>query len=265
MSGEMVDIKMNDGIADAYLSRPDAEGTYPGVLLLIDAFGLRPRIEEMADRIATKGFVVLAPNVFYRAGRAPVISLDGLGDPERRGAIFEQIMPLLKELTTERIVSDAHAYLETLEKAGRGPVAITGYCLGGRLGWRVAVAYPDRVAAVGAFHTGGLVTEDQDSPHLGASEVHAELYFGFADNDHSMTTESIEALTQALDAAGVSYRSEVYEGAAHGYTMSDTPAYDEAAAERHFEALFDLLGRTVATNERHLGGRERLSRRFGGA
>jgi carboxymethylenebutenolidase len=242
----MVEIETNDGIADAYLSRPDEEGTYPVVLLLIDAFGLRSRIQEMADRIAAQGFVVLAPNVFYRAGRAPVIPLDGLGDPEKRGAIFEQIMPLMKELTTERIVNDADAYLQTLEQTGRGPVAITGYCLGGRLGWRIAVAYPDRVAAVGAFHAGGLVTEDQDSPHLSASEAQAEFYFGFADNDHSMTAESIATLTQALDAAGTSYRAEVYEGAAHGYTMSDTPAYDEAAAERHFDALFALLGRTIA-------------------
>lgn len=246
MSSEMVDIETQDGVADAYLSRPEEEGTYPAVLLLIDAFGLRPRIEKMADRIAAKGFVVLAPNVFYRSGRAPVISLDGLGDPEKRGAIYEQIMPLIKELTTERIVSDADAYLQTLEQAGRGPVAITGYCLGGRLAWRIAVAYPDRVAAMGAFHTGGLVTEDQDSPHLSASEVHAELYFGFADNDPSMTAESIATLKQALDPAGTSYRAEVYEGAAHGYTMSDTPAYDEAAAERHFDALFALLGRTIA-------------------
>lgn len=246
MSGEMVDVKTKDGVADAYLARPDGEGPYPSVLLLVDAFGLRPRIEEMADRIAAKGFVVLAPNVFYRAGRAPVISLDGLGDSDKRGAIFAQVMPLMKDLTSERIVSDADAYLGLLEEVGRGPIAMTGYCLGGRLGWRIAAAYPDRVAAVGAFHTGGLVTEDQDSPHLSAGDLKAELYFGFADNDHSMSAESIATLTQALDTAGVSYRATVYEGAAHGYTMSDTPAWNEAAAERHFEDLFDLLGRTVA-------------------
>jgi carboxymethylenebutenolidase len=246
MSGETIDIETKDGVADAHLARPDAEGSFPGVLLLIDAFGLRPRIEEMADRIAAQGFVVLAPNVFYRAGRAPVVSLDGLDDPEKRGEIFQQIMPLMQELTTERIVSDADAYLGKLEEIARGPVALTGYCMGGRLGWQIAVAYPQRVAALGAFHTGGLVTEAQDSPHLIAGEISAELYFGFADNDHSMPAESIATLEKALDEAGASYVSEVYEGAAHGYTMSDTPAYDEAAAERHFAALSDLLGRTVA-------------------
>lgn len=245
MSSETIDVKTKDGVADAYLARPDGEGSYPGVLLLIDAFGLRPRIEQMADRIAAQGFVVLAPNVFYRAGRAPVISLDGLDDPEKRGTLFQKIMPLMAELTPERVVSDGGAYLDKLAELADGPVALTGYCLGGRLGWRIAAAYPERVAAVGAFHAGGLVTEDADSPHLSASEIDAELYFGFADNDHSMNAEQIATLERALDEAGVTYVSEVYEGAAHGYTMSDTPAYDEAAAERHFQALFDLLGRTV--------------------
>lgn len=246
MSSETIDIQTRDGVADAYLSRPDQPGSHPGVLLLIDAFGLRERIEEMADRIAAKGFVVLAPNVFYRAGRAPVFSLDGLGDPERRGELFQKIMPLMQELTPERIVSDGDAYLGRLQQMSSGPVALTGYCMGGRLGWRLATAYPDRVAALGAFHTGGLVTDDPQSPHLSAAELSQELYFGFADNDHSMTAENITTLTQALDAAGASYTAEIYEGAQHGYTMSDTPAYDETAAERHFEALFELLSRTVA-------------------
>lgn len=246
MSGQSIDIETKDGVADAYLARPDGEGSHPGVLLLIDAFGLRPRIEEMADRIAAQGFVVLAPNVFYRAGRAPVISLDGLDDPDKRGALFQQIMPLMKDLTKERVLSDAEAYLDKLQQLAPGPVALTGYCLGGRLGWQIAAAYPQRVAALGAFHTGGLVSEGPDSLHLIAGEISAELYFGFADNDHSMTAESIATLEKALDQAGASYVAEVYEGAEHGYTMSDTPAYNEAAAERHFGALFDLLGRTLA-------------------
>jgi dienelactone hydrolase len=104
----------------------------------------------------------------------------------------------------------------------------------------------DRIAALGAFHAGGLVSDDEDSPHLSAGAISAELYLGHADNDQSMTPEHIAALEQALDQAGVRYRSELYEGAAHGYTMSDTAAYDETAAERHFTELFALLDRTIA-------------------
>jgi carboxymethylenebutenolidase len=245
MRSGMIDVRTQDGVADAYLARPDDE-RHPGVLLVVDAFGLRPQIERMAHRIAGHGFVVLAPNVFYRAGRAPVVSLDGLDDPEQRGRVFERVMPLIRELTPERIVRDGGAYLDRVEEVGPGPVAITGYCMGGRIGWRIAAAYPERVAALAGFHVGGLVTDDDDSPHRSAGTIAAEVYLGFADNDRSATPEQIAELERALGAAGVRYRSELYRGAAHGYTMADTPSYDHAAAERHYTALFSLLERTLA-------------------
>jgi carboxymethylenebutenolidase len=141
------------------------------------------------------------------------------------------------------IERDGPAYFDAL---GDGPVAITGYCMGGRAGWALAAAYPDRVAALGGFHVGGLVTDAPDSPHTRAGDIAAEVYFGHADNDRSMNPEQIAALDGAMDAAGVVHRTEVYAGAAHGYTMADTPAYDEAAAERHYRELFALLDRTVA-------------------
>ena len=242
----MVDVRTPDGIADAYLARPDDDGRHPGVLLVMDAFGLRPQIEQMADRIASHGYVVLAPNVFYRAGRAPVAQMPDPGEPAQREPFMEKIRPLMQELTPERIVRDGAAYLDRLEEVGRGPVAITGYCMGVRVGWRIAAAYPERVAALGGFHGGGLVTDDEDSPHRSAGRIAAELYLGHADNDRSMTAEQIATLERALDDAGVRYRSEVYAGAMHGYTMADTAAYDEAAAERHFSELLGLLDRTVA-------------------
>jgi carboxymethylenebutenolidase len=102
------------------------------------------------------------------------------------------------------------------------------------------------VAALGGFHVGGLVTDGDDSPHRKSGSIGAEVYFGHADNDRGMNPDMIAALDTAMDDAGVVHRTEVYEGAAHGYTMADTPAYDEAAAERHYEALFALLDRTVA-------------------
>src|SRR5262245_19753085 len=103
MPGETIDIDTPDGVADAYLARPD-DGRHPGVLLVIDAYGLRPQIERMAERIAERGYVVLAPNVFYRAGRAPVVPLDGIDDPDRRSEVFGRVMPLVRAWTPERIV-----------------------------------------------------------------------------------------------------------------------------------------------------------------
>jgi len=237
----MVEITTPDGVADAYLSRPD-DGDHPGVLFLMDAYGLRPAIEAMADRIAADGYTVLAPNLFYRAGRPPVLPIPDFADPDARTRFFEQVRPLMNELTPERLASDGAAYLDELP----GPVALTGYCMGGRVAWRISAAHPDRVSALAGFHVGGLVTDAPDSPHRSAGDLRGELYFGFADHDRSMSAEQIATLEQALDEVGARYRSEIYEGAAHGYTMEDTPAYDESASERHFRELHSLLDRALA-------------------
>jgi carboxymethylenebutenolidase len=245
MPSSTVDVPTKDGVADAYLTRPDGDDPHPGVLFIMDAFGLRPRIEEMADRIAQQGYVVLAPNVFYRAGRAPRFPMPDFADPDARTRFMGTIGPLMEQLTPERTASDGAAYLDYLAGVAPGPVAITGYCMGARMGWRIAAAHPDRVAALGSFHAGGLVTDAPDSPHLSARDLKADLYFGHADQDRNMTPEQIAALERALDEAGARYRSELYEGATHGYTMADTAAYDETSSERHFAELFALLERAL--------------------
>lgn len=241
----MIEVATPDGVADCYLTRPDDDAAHPGVLFVIDAIGLRQRIKDMADRIASQGYVVLAPNIFYRAGRAPLWPDVNLADPEARAEFMKKLDPIRAALTPEAMTSDGGAYLDKLTELSEGKVGITGYCMGGRHGWQIAASYPDRVAALGGFHTGGMVTGGDDSPHLRAPEVKATVYWGHADNDQSMTPENIATLDRAMDDAGVSHTTEVYTGAMHGYTMADQGAYNEAAAERHFAALFDLLERTL--------------------
>jgi carboxymethylenebutenolidase len=245
MNGSTIDVPTPDGVADCYLTKPADGGPHPGVLFMIDAIGLRPRIEEMADRIADQGYVVLAPNVFYRGGRAPLWETPDLRDPESRASFFESLGPMMGVLTPAAVVSDGGAYLDKLGELTDGPVGVTGYCFGGWMGWTIAAAYPDRVAALGGFHAGRMVTENEDSAHLLAPRVRGEVYWGHADQDQSMTPENIATLDRAMDEAGVRHTTELYEGAQHGYTMSDMGAYNEAAAERHFTALFALLGRAV--------------------
>ncbi|MET7960469.1 dienelactone hydrolase family protein [Micromonospora zamorensis] len=243
-----VDIPTSDGVADASLIRPDGDGPFPAVLLFMDAFGPRPRLVEMAERIAERGYLVLTPHLFYRGGRAPLFDLSRLGEADQRGALFAKIAPLAQALTPEAISRDTAAYLDFLaarDDVRPGPVAITGYCLGGTNALRAIEAHPDRIAAIASFHGGHLVTDAPDSPHQGVGSITGEVYFGHADADQSATPEQIATLEQALDAAGVRYRSEVYEGAHHGFTMADTPMYDEKATERHWAALFDLLDRTL--------------------
>jgi carboxymethylenebutenolidase len=243
-----LDVPTPDGVADAFLVRPDGDGPFAAVIMYMDAFGLRPRLEEMAGRIAERGYAVLVPNLLYRGGRAPQFDLAGLSDPARRGEVFDQVMPLVGALDNAAITRDAGAYLDFLaaqDGVAPGSVVLVGCCMGGTNALRTIEAYPNRVAGVASFHGGRIVTDRPDSPHRRVGAVTGELYFAHADNDRSMTPEQIRTLEAALDAAGVRYRSEVYEGAGHGFTMADTAAYDEAAEKRHWENLFGFLNRVL--------------------
>ncbi|MGW1560448.1 dienelactone hydrolase family protein [Streptomyces sp. NPDC002144] len=247
VQGTALDITTEDGVADAYVAHAADGSARPGVLMYMDAFGLRPHLKSMADRLAEAGYTVLVPNVFYRAGRSPVFDLPEFIDPAARPGLFEQIMPVMQALTPERAKSDAGAYLQWLADSPLvtdGPVAVTGYCMGARLVLYTAGAHPDRVAAAAGFHGGRLATDTPDSPHLEAERVTAELYFGHADEDPSLPPEQQQLLEETLTAAGVRHRCEVYAGAPHGYTQADTAAYNKEGDERHWAALLDLLDRT---------------------
>lgn len=243
--GETIEIAAPDGPAEAYLT---GEPGRPGVLLYIDAIGLRPRIEEMADRIASWGYVVLAPNVFYRDGTAAALAPDGdLRDPGERERFFASgVMERVGALTPDLSGPDADAWVAALaEHAGDGPIGVTGYCMGARLAVRTAGQHPGTVAACGGFHGGRIVTDAPDSPHLAIAGSTAAYAFGHADQDASMPPDQVAALEEVLRATGRPYLNEVYAGATHGFTMADTSVYDEAGTERHFDVLRGLLERAL--------------------
>ena len=248
MQTTAVQIPTADGTADAYLVKPDGDGPFPGVLMFMDAFGLRPRLAEMAERIAERGYAVLVPNLLYRSARPPLVSVEELTDAEKRGAAFGRLMPMMKLLTPARVGADTDSYLDFLAArpgVAAGPVLAVGYCMGGRNALRAMEERPDRIKALASFHAGGIVTDEPDSAHLAVGRIAGEVYFGFADHDRSMSAEQIKTFEAALADAGVTYTSEVYEGAPHGFTMSDTAMYDAAAEQRHWVNLFALLDRAL--------------------
>jgi carboxymethylenebutenolidase len=253
MRKTMVDVPTRDGVADAYLVVPEGEGPFPGVLFYMDAFGLRPRLYEMAERIAERGYAVLVPNLFYRSSRSPVADTSNLVDPEQRGKVFGLLMPMMQQLDTAAITRDTQAYLDFLaaqEGVSAGPDAIVGYCMGGLNAFKAITAYPERIVALASFHGARLATGEPDSPHLQVGKIKGEVYFAHADHDHAMPQEQIDRLEAALDAADVRFRSEIYPGAEHGFTMADTAAYNAEAEKRHWEKLFELLDDALPTPAR---------------
>lgn len=244
----MISVEHPDGPVEAYLEvGPNAPA--PGVLLFMDAIGLRPQIQAMASEIASWGYTVLAPNVFFRFGSAEDTSPDGpLDTAEKRETFFEGVRPRLGTLTAERMSQDSAVLVEELvdrPEVSEGPVGVVGYCMGARFATIAAGDHPQLVAACAGFHGGGLVTDGEDSPHLRIPTARAEFAYGHADNDRSMTPEAVEVLGATLSDAGLTAINEIYPGATHGYTMADTASYDEASAQRAMRTLRGLLDRTL--------------------
>lgn len=248
MPNSTLDLAMSTGgSAEAYLTRPDDE-PHPGVLFFIDAIGLRPATRAMADRIASWGYVVMAPHVFHREGTAAETAPEGdLLAPGAREDFFKGAMKRVNALTTDLALPDIDDYVAALvaQPGVTTPIGTTGYCMGARLAVRTATRHPDLVAACGGFHGGGLATDADDSPHLDLPDARAEFLFGHADNDRSMPPEAVARLGDTLAAAGLTATNEVRRGAAHGYTMPDTSVYDADATEWHFRELRALFDRTL--------------------
>lgn len=237
-----VAIPTPDGDARAYSFHPDGKGPWPAVIFFMDAPAIRPALFQMCERLASNGYFVLLPDMFWRAGPyAPINMAEAFKDEESRRAIFGKFMASTDPVRSSR---DTGAFLDWLAKQPEvkgDKVGITGYCMGGGLSLRAAGDYPDRVIASAGFHGGRLATDAPDSPHLLAPKIKAKVYVGGADEDAGFPPEQADRLREALTAAGVENTVEIYAGAKHGYAPPDMPAYNEAASERHWREMLKLF------------------------
>jgi carboxymethylenebutenolidase len=248
MAREEATIQTRDGRCQASVFRPaEGAGPWPAVLMYMDGIGYRPALFGMAQRIADAGYLVLLPDLFYRAGSYdPPDPKTLFTDPVKR----EAWRKFIGSATIANAMSDTSAFLDWL--AARpdvrpSKIGTTGYCLGGRFSLAAAGHHPDRVAAAASFHGANLAAEAPDSPHLLASRMTgAKIYVAGAVEDASFPDDMKQRLEDALTEAGVDHRIETYEGLRHGWVPPDTPVHSPEGAERHFRALFELFGSTLA-------------------
>jgi carboxymethylenebutenolidase len=236
-----INLVTTDGTADAVLFTPHAETALPGVLHIPDIRSIRETHRSMARRLAAEGYTVLMPNPFYRTSKSPVMAPEiRHGSPEFMNRLHELTAPL----TPAGLEKDLCVYLDYLisrPTTAMGRVGAVGYCIGGGIALRAAAVHPDRVGAVASFHGGGLYKPgDPASPHLVLSRVKAQLYFGHASEDKSMTAEDIRNFEKTLKEWGGEFESETYP-ARHGWTVADNPAYNAVQAERAFPKMTALF------------------------
>ncbi len=234
-----LDVTTPEGEMKTFIFHPEHEGPHPVVLYLMDAPSIRPALMDMASRLATAGYYVMMPYLFYRGGPFKIWDVDDADMHDR----FE----LMGALTPTNILSDADALLAVADAdpaAGDGPIGAVGFCMSGGLAMSVARANPDRVKAVASIHGAWLVREGDDSPHLGLDAVTAELHFGWADNDATAPVEDKDVMEAALAEAGITYTMDFHTDAEHGYAPAGR-RYNRAASEMHWERVHSLLRRNL--------------------
>jgi carboxymethylenebutenolidase len=243
MARTSITIRTKDGQSPASVFRPDAGGgPWPAILFFMDGIGIRPALFAMGERMAGHGYVVLLPDLFYRAG--PYTSPDPkklFTDPETLQAWRTKF---LSSVTHATVRDDTAAFLDYLAAQSdivQPRVGITGYCMGGGFALAAAGCFPDRIAAAASFHGSRLATDAPDSPHLLAPRMKARVYVAGASDDAGFPDDMKMRLAEAFRAAGVEHTVETYEGAKHGWVPTDTPVHDPAAAERHWRSLFALM------------------------
>ncbi len=220
---------------------PDEDGPHPIILFLMDAPGKREELHQMARRIATCGYWVMLPNLYYRSEQEFVSD----GTAENRKYMFE----LKSSIRNDMVVEDCKYLLEEALKydsASKGPVGALGYCMSGPFVFLAASKLNDRIRATASIHGVDLVTESNLSPHLFAHNIKGEIYFCCAEFDEWVPKEMIESLDKHLAKTKINYRIEWYPNTHHGFVFPKREGkYDRVSAERHWYRILSLFERNL--------------------
>lgn len=248
MQESIVDIQTRDGSMNSFIFRPDGDGPFPVVIFYMDSVGVREELCDMCRRIAAVGYYVIMPNLYYRLARSVDLDANRLHDP----AYAENLALMWKlnrSLSNTMIEQDTQAvfdFIDTDAAARKNKVGVVGYCLSGRFVFRVAGAFPDRVAASASVYGARLITDLPDSAHLTASKIKGEMYFACAEHDIYAPPETLKELQSILDEAKINSRIEIYPEAEHGFAFPSRRLFHKASTDRHWERLFDMFRRTLA-------------------
>lgn len=227
-----------DGSIPTHVFHPDGDGPWPAVIMYMDGIGIRPALADMARKIAARGYYVILPDLYYRQGPwTPLVPADAF----REGPQRDQMLNAMGQLTNGGVAGDSAALLDFIraqdQTRGQG-VSCVGYCMGGAHALTAAANHPDQISTVCVFHGARLVTDRPDSPHLLLPRIKARLYVGVAGIDPWLAPDEMTKFEAALAAAGTDYTMETYPDVKHGFAVTDTPAHDAQAAQRHWARLF---------------------------
>jgi carboxymethylenebutenolidase len=253
MIERQVEIPTADGRMDAFVTHPEDGGPFPAVIVLMDIWGLREELFDVARKIAVAGYHVTVPNFWYRRGKVRYEFRDENGRMRSLNVIpqnvRDEMLDNMNRVTDAMAMADIKSVLTFLggEPVRQGPKGTIGYCLGGRLSLAAAATFPDQFHASASLHGTSMVSEAPDSPHRSTGKMRGEIYCGFGERDPFTPPATVETLDKVMkDNAKVRYRGRVHPAAHHGYALPDRDVFDKTAANRDWEHIFAMYRRQLS-------------------
>jgi carboxymethylenebutenolidase len=240
-----VDIITADGQMETFICYPERGGPHPAVCFLMDAHGVREELQDMARRLATVGYYVLLPNLYYRAGRDTIFGPDVMEEGSLEHTRMRAVRVTMTIPPVMRDVAAMLAFVDRQDAVMSGPVGCHGYCMSGPYALAAAARYPARITAAASFYGTWLVSEAEESPHRTLNQVQGEIYIACAEHDALAPLPMVKELQGLFTQADVAGEIEMYPGVHHGFAFPQRWCYDKPAAERHWERLLALYRRRL--------------------
>lgn len=221
-----------------YLARPASGGPHPGVVVVMEAFGLNGNMRRITERFAAEGFVAIAPNLYFRQPNN-VVGYDDLPGALR----------LMGTLRDEQVVADMSAAINHLKglKEVKPSFATVGFCMGGRVAFLTACRNPD-VKASAPFYGGGMARPGpggDKSPVDYVAGLRAPVLAFFGGKDPFIPLAEVDKFRDALKAANKPAEVVLYNDADHGFMCDERPSHHSAHAK-------EAWAKTIAFFKQHL-------------
>ena len=230
-NSQWIDVDSGDGKFGAYLSLPRG-GKGPAIVLLQEIFGVNQHIRNVADQYAADGYVVLAPDLFWRHGARIELGYDG-ADWKRAA----ELMQATDFATSQADIAATIQTLRALDAAAGQKLASIGYCLGGRLSYHTAAN--GLVDAAVCYYGGGIQNGLDRADQI---KVPVLMHFGSADSH--IPLDAVKSIAEKFD-SNEEVEIHVYEGAEHGFNCNHRASYHQRAAARAHGNTLLFLGEQI--------------------
>lgn len=241
MLGETVRFYGGNGdLIGGYMSRPIGPGPYPGVIVIHEVFGLVESTREITHKFAARGYIALAPNLYFR--ECP-------GDPE------EEVINTLRQtggIPDSRVIQDLSGAARTLRSVATcsGKIGVIGYCSGGRQTLMFACNTRELTAAVNCY--GGRVVTDEKTPNQPTPVIDMIANLGcpvlglFGESDQNPSPDHVARLEAELKKHHKQYEFKIYPpDTGHGFFADFRPSYRQPSATDGWERIFNFFGRRL--------------------